>query len=298
MTTPTESWHKELITDDIEIAFNLKGKADIFKTEKATAAVVDTISFGKTLFLNGELQSTLRDEYIYHEMLVCPVMELLSGYKNVDFNIKILGGGEGATAREVLRWSGVKEVLQVDWDGELVEKFKTEWPEWNQGAYNDPRVTIQIGDAWDKGCETTKWDGIIIDLPDPDGPIERWKELILNAKSQLSKDDPTIIVMNAGPILPWDNEGMAVQLMKLMKENFDNTDWDIKAWHTFIPSFATAGEWCFIGVGGPGWWEAPSKPNKRAKENREKVIGLRYWDELTWLKSLYWSKDFPEILRD
>ena len=86
-------------------------------TEKQDVDLLESPSWGKMLFLDGVLQSTTKDEVIYHNALVHPLMSSLKSRKS----ILILGGGEGATAREVLRWP-VESVTMVDYDQELVEQ--------------------------------------------------------------------------------------------------------------------------------------------------------------------------------
>ncbi|MCS7104616.1 MAG: polyamine aminopropyltransferase [Thermofilaceae archaeon] len=126
--------------------------------------IVETFSFGKCLFLDGKLQSSEYDERVYHEALVHPAMVTHPEPRRV----LIIGGGEGATAREVLRYSTVEQVVMVDIDRELVELCKRYMPEWNRGAFEDPRLKLVFEDGRkyvEDGYE--KFDVIIIDLTDP-----------------------------------------------------------------------------------------------------------------------------------
>ncbi|RLF01269.1 MAG: spermidine synthase [Thermoprotei archaeon] len=137
----------------------------IGKTKYQHVAIVKTGSFGKALFLDGFVQSTEYDEKIYHEALVHPVM-LTHDHPE---KVLIIGGGEGATLREVLRHKTVKHVVMVDIDRELIELCKKYMPEWSQGAFDDPRVTLVITDGR-KYVENTdeKFDVVILDLTDPE----------------------------------------------------------------------------------------------------------------------------------
>lgn len=84
--------------------------------------------------------------------------------------ILIMGGGEGATAREVLRHSTVERVVMVDLDGELIELVKKYMPEWHLGAFDDERLELVIGDARKyvfENAGTEVFDVIIADLVDP-----------------------------------------------------------------------------------------------------------------------------------
>jgi spermidine synthase len=134
------------------------------KTQFQEMYIVESGSFGKALMLDGKWQSAQHDEFLYHEGLVHPPLALHGDPKKV----LILGGAEGATIREVLRWKGVERIVMVDIDGEVVEACKELLPEMHQGAFDDPRVEVIIGDA-QAFIETTdeRWDAIISDLSDP-----------------------------------------------------------------------------------------------------------------------------------
>jgi spermidine synthase len=134
------------------------------KTQFQEMYIIESGSFGKALMLDGKWQSAQKDEFLYHEGLVHPPMILQGDPKKV----LILGGAEGATIREVLRWKNVERVVMVDIDGEVVEACKELLPEMHQGAFDDPRVELIIDDA-QKFIETTteKWDVVLSDLSDP-----------------------------------------------------------------------------------------------------------------------------------
>lgn len=126
----------------------------------------ETKGFGKVLVLDKDVQSTEKDEYIYHETLVHPAMLAHAEPKTV----LIVGGGEGATLREVLKHPTVEKAVMVDIDGELVEVAKAHMPEWHQGAFEDPRTVLLIEDARAYLERTEeRYDVILIDLTDPVG---------------------------------------------------------------------------------------------------------------------------------
>jgi len=120
----------------------------------------DTV-WGKALFMDGTLQSATIDEYKYHESLVHPAMlSHVDGAKRV----AILGGGEGATLREVLKYTSVEYVEMIEIDPGIVEVAKDHLPEyhncsflvhstspdaWNgfYSCFDDPRVHIRYEDA-------------------------------------------------------------------------------------------------------------------------------------------------------
>src|SRR5882672_8179287 len=122
------------------------------KTRFQKAVLAETYSFGRCLILNDEIQSAEKDEFIYHECLVQPAMTLHPDPRD----ILVLGGGEGATVREILRHPGVRRVTMVDIDGEVVNFCKTYLREWHEGTFSDPKTRLIIGDARQYVLETTE----------------------------------------------------------------------------------------------------------------------------------------------
>ena len=132
--------------------------------------IVNSVGFGKMFVIDGSVQSAERDELIYHQALVHPAAILLGESPR---RVLILGGGEGATLREVLRYRSVEEAVMVDIDGEVI-KVTQEWlPSMWQDAYKDSRARIIITDALRYLRENrTYFDLIISDLTDPgDGGV-------------------------------------------------------------------------------------------------------------------------------
>ncbi len=133
--------------------------------------VLETEAFGRCLILDGRIQSAEADEFIYHEALVHPAMVTHPDPREV----LILGGGEGATLREVLRHRTVERAVMVDIDPQVIEISRRYLPEWSDGAFDDPRAEVRIEDAVHYLQETEdRFDVIISDLtePEPGTPSE------------------------------------------------------------------------------------------------------------------------------
>lgn len=157
-------WLKEYITPWDVYEHGVRQVLAYERTPYQEMYIIDTGTYGKALVLDGKWQSCTGDEFLYHEALVQPACLTHTAPKTV----LILGGGEGATAREVLRWHTVEQVVMVDIDGAVVEACKTHLPEMHGGAFADPRVEVVIGDALAYIAQTPqKWDIIISDLSDP-----------------------------------------------------------------------------------------------------------------------------------
>src|SRR5579884_2151063 len=139
------------------------------RTPFQSVGVVETAVLGKMLILDGDTQSAQFDEKIYHESLVHPAMAAARDRSDV----LVLGGGEGATLREVLRHPQVRRCTMVDIDGQVVDLSKRYLPEWSDGAFDDPRARVIVGDALRFLKEDDGRYGVIVsDLtePLPDSP--------------------------------------------------------------------------------------------------------------------------------
>ncbi len=126
-------------------------------------SIVDSGVYGRALVLDGRWQTCTGDEFLYHEPLVHTPLALHGSARRV----LIAGGADGGVAREVLKWNSVEEIRLVDIDGDAVDACRKWLPEIHQGSLNDPRVRVQIGDAFEIIEAARNWDVIIADLTDP-----------------------------------------------------------------------------------------------------------------------------------
>jgi spermidine synthase len=126
--------------------------------------IAELAGLGKSFILDGKVQSSISDEYWYHEALVHPPLLAHECPKRV----LVIGGGEGATVREVLKHKCVEKVYMVDIDEKLLELAKEKMVEWHQGVFDDNRLRVVIDDGRKYLERTTeKFDAIILDLVDP-----------------------------------------------------------------------------------------------------------------------------------
>jgi len=176
---------------------NVTIKDSIYTHRGTKVEIVERPKWGIACYMDNSIQSALIDERIYHESLVHPVMLSVKERKRV----MIIGGGEGATAREVLKWPDVKEVDMFEWDRDVVELFRNKYPEWAKGAWNDSRLMINYSNIF-KIIKTSprkseKYDVIIIDLFEPcEENKKEWKTLIKSLHNWITVNGS--IVMYAG----------------------------------------------------------------------------------------------------
>ena len=126
--------------------------------------VIRTASFGHCLILDGKLQSSEKDEFIYHEALVHPAM-IAHGRPATVF---VAGGAEGATLREILKNGAVERVIMVDIDEQAVDVCRRFLPSLHQNSFEDERVQICYQDAREYLSATPeRFDVAVLDLTDP-----------------------------------------------------------------------------------------------------------------------------------
>ncbi len=237
--------------------------------------IVETGAYGKALVLDGKWQSSTGDEFLYHEPLVHPAMLLFGEPRTV----LILGGGEGATAREALRWKSVEKATMVDIDGEVVDACREHLPEMHQNVFDDPRLEVVIDDALNvlqRGDQ--EWDVIISDLSDPieEGPSFKLftKEYFEKARRVLSPGG--VFVLQAGPVSPAELR-MHARLVRTMSEVFAH----VQSYTSYVPTYASP--WGFA-LGRTEPIDTRPDPDQIDRELERKTRGgLRMFDGVTLL---------------
>jgi len=145
--------------------FKIKRVFAYEKSKYQEIALVELEGFGRTLIIDNLIQSSEKDEYIYHELLVHPAMFLHPNPRRV----LIIGGGEGAALREVLKHNTVERAVIVDID-EVVVEFSKKYLEFiHQGSFYNPKSEVVIMDGYEyiKKQPEKSFDVVILDLTDP-----------------------------------------------------------------------------------------------------------------------------------
>jgi len=162
-------WSEETLHDDLRIKIRIDRLLFDSKTEHQRLMLFESGTFGRVLTLDGVVQTTESDEFIYHEMMAhLPIL----AHGNAK-RVLIIGGGDGGMAEEVLKHTAVESVTMVEIDAGVVEFSKKYLPAICKGAFDDPRLSLVIADGARFAAETDeRFDVAIIDSTDPIGPAE------------------------------------------------------------------------------------------------------------------------------
>ena len=164
-----EDWFKETL--HAEISQGLRMDKVLFRDQTGLQDLIifENAKFGRVLTLDGVVQTTEGDEFIYHEMLTHVPVTAHGSARHV----LIIGGGDGGMAREVLKHQGVERVTMVEIDAGVVDMSKRHLPSLSAGAFDNPRLDLVIADGAKYVAETAdRFDVIIVDSTDPIGPGE------------------------------------------------------------------------------------------------------------------------------
>ncbi len=231
-----QGWPPEDWCIDLTNRFDLKGfhRDRVVLTGRTgfhTFEIFENRLWGRMLILDGRLQAAELDEFIYHEALVQPAMLAHPDPQRV----LVLGGGAGATLREVLRHPGVTHAVMVEFDAELVGLCKEWLPTFHTGAFDEPRTELVFADgrAWLATRPDGSLDVIIFDLPEPQEGSPALKlftrEMFELARSKLAPGG--VMAVQSGSA-GWQGHLMAA-LNATLREVFPR----LVAYTAFVPSF-------------------------------------------------------------
>ncbi|MEL7233693.1 MAG: polyamine aminopropyltransferase [Chloroflexota bacterium] len=211
----------------------------VFREQSTYQRIVLTRGRGDDirLFLEGNLQFSSRDEYRYHETLVHPLMAAARHRENV----LVLGGGDGLVARELLKYDDVQQITIVDLDPAVTEFARTNpmMLQVNEGALDDPRVTVLNEDAY-RYLEDTDvlHTAVIIDLPDPNNEslARLYSTAFYRLLRQRMAPDGVFVTQATSPYF-------VREAFWMIHNTIEETGFETLPLKTHIPSF---GEWGFV----------------------------------------------------
>jgi spermidine synthase len=164
---PTDSWINETLYPDWGQRFLVARELARVKSDFQDIAIFESASHGRVMVLDGVIQITEADEFVYQEMLA-HVPLLAHGAAE---NVLIIGAGDGGVLRRVLQHGNVKRAVMVEIDGEVIRLSKEFLPKIAGDAWTDKRADVIVGDGIDyvRRAPDGAFDVIIVDSTDPIG---------------------------------------------------------------------------------------------------------------------------------
>lgn len=229
-----ENWFSERYSDNLQLSFRVKDQLLSVKTDFQRIDVFDTYDFGKLLTIDGTVQLTERDEFVYHEMITMVPYYLA---RNAPETALVIGGGDGGTAGQLVKM-GFRKVVNVEIDTQVVEVCKKHFYDLYR-SFEDKRVDLRIEDGV-KYIKTTKekFDLVIIDSTDPVGPAEGlFMEDFYSAIKGVLSEYGIVVTQSGSPFyqpkaLQMANGGMSKVFSK------------VASYTAFIPTYPS-GFWSF-----------------------------------------------------
>ncbi len=220
------------------------------ETSHQRLRVFENAKLGRVLTLDGVVQTTTGDEYMYHEMLAHVPIFAHGSVKRV----LIIGGGDGGMAREVLRHQSVEHVSMVEIDAGVIDFSKEFLPTLSAGAFDDARLELIIADGAAFVRDTNQhYDVAIVDSTDPIGPGEMlFTDTFYDHCKAVLNSDGIIVAQNGVPFMQGEE---LTGTMRAFKALF--ADWSCYLVH--VPTYA----------GGPmalGWGSTSDKARTVAAE--------------------------------
>jgi spermidine synthase len=160
------AWYRETLHPYIQESVRIEENLHEGRTAYQAVHIFRNASMGIVMALDGVIQTTEADEFIYHEMLAhLPIL----AHGRVR-RVLVIGGGDGGCIEEVLKHA-IERVVMVELDAQVVALAKQHLTSICRGAFEDPRLELIIADGAEYVARTDeRFDLVIVDSTDPIGP--------------------------------------------------------------------------------------------------------------------------------
>lgn len=233
----TDLWLNETLYPDWGQRFRVVRELARVKSPFQDIAVVETATHGRVLVLDGVIQITEADEFVYQEM-IAHVPLLAHGEAR---RVLIIGAGDGGVLRRVLQHRGVQQATMVEIDGEVIRLARAFLPAIAGDAWEDPRARVIVGDgiAHVREAADASYDVIIVDSTDPVGVGEVLftDDFYANCARILS---PRGMVVNQCGV-PFMQAGELSETSARRKKFFPDVSAYLAAVPTYVGGFMTLG---------------------------------------------------------
>jgi len=196
-----EMWLKEMQLKDAAMTYRVKETLVRRQTEFQDLAIVDTESFGRMLVLDGIIQTTIKDEFVYHEMIS---MVALNSHPDPR-KVLIIGGGDGGALREVLRHPRVEKGVLVEIDDRVIQAARDYFPAL-ACSFDNPKAEVIVDDGIKYIQEhKNEFDVILIDSTEPVGPaIQLFSQEFYQSCFAALKEDGMMVAQSESPFINKD----------------------------------------------------------------------------------------------
>ncbi|MBQ7594584.1 MAG: polyamine aminopropyltransferase [Synergistaceae bacterium] len=247
-------WLREYSTDNLKLSMKIKEFLHSEKTPYQELLIADTYEYGKVLMLDGAYQLTEKDEFTYSEMMAHVP---LCAHKNPE-KVLIIGGGDGAIMREVLKHDCVKKCTLIDIDERVIECSKKFLP-FASCSFGDERADVKCIDAMKYIRETSeRYDVVIIDSTDPvDFAAGLFQSSFYSDVKRVMNDDAMLSELTESPFTDTD---IMLQAIREMRKVFPI----VKMYWGVVPTYPS-GMWTY---GVASMSEDPSRPIREVKPTK------------------------------
>lgn len=251
------TWFTEYQTDSLSLGLRVEAIVAQQKTPFQDLLVVETDTYGRLLALDGAVQTTMGDEFVYHEMITHVPLFMLDAPKKV----AVIGGGDGGAIREILKHPSVQEAHLVEIDSKVVEAARKYFPDISI-ALDETRAHVHYADGIEWVNEAKDFDLIIVDSTDPVGPAEGlFQAPFYQAIAQALNDSGIMVAQSESPFLHQ-------ALIQHMRDGLKTCFPEVKLYLAAIPTYPT-GLWSFL--------MASKQPVRPASRVNTEDIATRYW---------------------
>ncbi|MFD3270907.1 polyamine aminopropyltransferase [Paenibacillus dendritiformis] len=229
-----ELWFTEKQTESFGITAKIRETYVNEQTPFQHLVMLDTEEFGRMLVLDGMVMTTVKDEFVYHEMVAHPALVTHPNPKKV----LVVGGGDGGVMREIMKHPSVEKAVLVDIDGKVIEYSKKYLPE-IACELDNPRVEVQVNDGYMHILNSkNEYDVIMVDSTEPVGPAAPLFELgFYQGIYDALKDDGLFVAQTDNP---WFKADLIQKVNRDVKEIFPI----VRVYAANIPTYPS-GMWTF-----------------------------------------------------
>jgi len=227
-------WFTEKQTENFGITMKVNKTLHTEETAFQKLDMVETEEWGNMLLLDGMVMTSIKDEFVYHEMVAhVPLFTHPNPEK-----VLVVGGGDGGVIREVIKHPSVKKAVLVEIDGKVIEYSKKYLPE-IAGKLDDPKVEVQVDDGYMHIAKSeNEYDVIMVDSTEPVGPaVNLFTKGFYAGIAKALKEDGIFVAQTDNP---WFKADLIKSVFKDVKEIFPIT----RLYTANIPTYPS-GLWTF-----------------------------------------------------